>query len=81
MLSGEKPFNGENITALMYAITHNTYTPLPQVAPAAPACCVKIIDKLLQKGVTRRHRSAGQLTEQIKKCQQELGNHSVPSQK
>jgi serine/threonine-protein kinase len=81
MLSGEKPFKGENITALMYAITHNTYTPLPQVAPAAPACCVKIVDKLLQKGVTRRYRSAGQLTEQIKKCQQELVNHSVPSQK
>ncbi len=72
MLSGEKPFTAENITALMYAITHNTYTPLPEVAPETPVCCVKIIDKLLQKGVTRRYKSARQLVEQIKKCQQEL---------
>jgi len=72
MFSAEKPFKGENITALMYAITHNAYRPLSEVAPQAPACCVKIIDKLLQKGVTRRFKSAGQLVEEIKKCQQEL---------
>jgi serine/threonine-protein kinase len=72
MLSGEKPFAAENITALMYAITHNTYTPLPEVAPETPVCCVKIIDKLLQKGVTRRYKFARQLVAQIKKCQQEL---------
>jgi serine/threonine-protein kinase len=74
MLSAEKPFKGESITTLMYAITHNTYTPLPEVAPETPACCVKIIDKLLRKGVTQRYKSATQLVKQIKKCQQELEN-------
>jgi serine/threonine-protein kinase len=33
MFSAEKPFKGENINALMYAITHNAYTPLSEVAP------------------------------------------------
>jgi serine/threonine protein kinase len=74
MLSAEKPFKGESITTLMYAITHNTYTPLPEVAPSTPACCVKIIDKLLRKGVTQRYKSATQLVKQIKKCRQELEN-------
>ena len=74
MLSAEKPFKGESITTLMYAITHNTYTPLPEVAPEAPVCCVKIINKLLRKGVTQRYKSATQLVKQIKKCQQELEN-------
>jgi serine/threonine-protein kinase len=74
MLSAEKPFKGESITTLMYAITHNTYTPLPEVAPETPACCVKIIDKLLRKGVTQRYKSATQLVKQIKKCRQELEN-------
>ena len=74
MLSAEKPFKGESITTLMYAITHNTYTPLPEVAPETPVCCVKIIDKLLRKGVTQRYKSATQLVKQIKKCRQELEN-------
>ena len=74
MFSAEKPFKGENINALMYAITHNAYTPLPEVAPATPACCVKIIDKLLSKGVTQRYKSAAQLVKQITGCRQELEN-------
>ena len=72
MFSAEKPFKGENINALMYAITHNTYTPLLEVAPETPACCVKIIDKLLRKGVTKRYKSAGQLVKQLTACRQEL---------
>jgi serine/threonine-protein kinase len=74
MFSAEKPFKGENINSLMYAITHNTYTPLPEVAPETPACCVKIINKLLRKGVTQRYKSAAQLIKQITKCRQELEN-------
>jgi serine/threonine-protein kinase len=74
MFSAEKPFKGENINALMYAITHNTYTPLLEVAPETPACCVKIVDKLLRKGVTQRYKSATQLIKQITKCRQELEN-------
>ena len=74
MFSAEKPFRGENINSLMYAITHNAYTPLPEVAPGAPACCVKIIDKLLRKVVTQRYKSATQLVKQIATCRQELEN-------
>jgi serine/threonine-protein kinase len=74
MFSAEKPFRGENINSLMYAITHNTYTPLPDVAPGTPACCVNIIDKLLRKGVSQRYKSATQLVKQITTCRQELEN-------
>ena len=74
MFSAEKPFKGENINALMYAIAHNAYTPLPEVAPETPACCVKIIDKLLRKGVSKRYKSANQLVKKINACQQELEN-------
>jgi serine/threonine-protein kinase len=74
MFSAEKPFKGENINALLYAITHNTYKPLSEVAPQTPACCVKIIDRLLRKGVTQRYKSAGQLVKQLTACRQELEN-------
>jgi eukaryotic-like serine/threonine-protein kinase len=74
MLSAEKPFKGDSITTLMYAITNNTYTPLPEVAPKTPQCCVKLVEKLLRKKVTKRYQSAAQIVKQIKKCQEQLTN-------
>jgi serine/threonine-protein kinase len=72
MLSAEKPFKGENMTALMYAITHSNYAPLSQVAPRTPKCCVKLIEKLLHKGVSKRYQSADQVIKQINNCRQEI---------
>jgi serine/threonine-protein kinase len=74
LLSGDKPFKGDSITTLMYAIANNSYTPLPEVAPKTPKGCVEIVDKLLNKGVTKRYKSAAQVVAQIKKCQEELNN-------
>ena len=72
LLSGDKPFKGDSITTLMYAITNNNYTPLQEVAPQTPKGCVKIVDKLLKKGVTKRYKSAAEVVAQIKNCQEEL---------
>ena len=72
MLCAEKPFKGENIAALMYAITHSNYAPLSEVAPRTPKCCVKLIEKLLHKGVSKRYQSADQVIKQIKHCRQEI---------
>ena len=72
MLSAEKPFKGDSITTLMYAITNNSYPPLPEIAPKTPACCVKLVDKMLRKGVSKRYKSAAQVVKQIQKCQEEL---------
>jgi serine/threonine-protein kinase len=72
LLSAEKPFKGDSITTLMYAITNNSYPPLKEIAPQTPESCVKIVDKLLNKGVTRRYKSAAQAVKQIIKCQEEL---------
>ncbi|MGD9236956.1 MAG: serine/threonine-protein kinase [Desulfobacterales bacterium] len=74
MLSAEKPFNADNITALMYAITISNYAPLSQVAPRTPKCCVKLIDKLLRKGVSKRHQTADQVIKEIDACRQEMKN-------
>ncbi len=72
MLSGTKPFKGDNITAIMYAITHNAHTPLSEVAPGISECVENMVDKLLSKGVTKRFRSAAQLLKAINNCQKEL---------
>jgi serine/threonine-protein kinase len=72
LLSGDKPFKGDSITTLMYAITNNNYTPLQEAAPETPQGCLEIVDKLLNKGVTKRYKSAAAVVAQIKKCQEEL---------
>ncbi len=74
MLSADRPFKGDSITTLLYAITNNPYTPLPEVAPQTPQCCVKLVNKLLRKQVSKRYQSAAQLVKQIKKCQAQLAN-------
>ena len=71
-VSGDKPFKGDSITTLMYAITNTSYTPLQEVAPQTPQGCVEIVDKLLNKGVTKRYKSAAKVVAQIKKCREEL---------
>jgi serine/threonine-protein kinase len=68
LLSAQKPFQGDNLTTLMYAISNVEYTPLSEVAPKAPPCCVEIVDKLLAKGVSKRFKTAGQAAKQINEC-------------
>ena len=72
LLAGDKPFKGDNIGALMYAISKASCTPLAEVAPDVPACCVNIVDKLLAKGVTRRFKTADDLVKQIQLCLEKL---------
>jgi serine/threonine protein kinase len=68
LLTGTKPFKGDNITAILYAITHNAYAPLSDILPDLPPCIGEVVDKLLAKGVTKRFQSAAQLTKALKKC-------------
>lgn len=74
LLTGVKPFSGDSITAIMYAITHHPHTPLSESASDIPPCIASIINKLLSKGVTRRYRSAAQLSETLEECKQILMN-------
>ncbi len=68
LLSAQKPFRGDNLTTLMYAISNAEYTPLSEIAPRIPACCNEIVEKLLVKGVSKRFSTAGQVVKQINEC-------------
>ena len=68
LLVGEKPFKGETITALMYAIANVKYKPIAEVAPQIPACCIEIVEKLLARGLTRRFKSAALVSEAVQSC-------------
>ncbi len=68
LLTGEKPFQGENMAALMYNISNGRYTPVRKLAPKTPRCCTAIVSKLLDKAVSRRHRNAADLIRDLESC-------------
>ena len=72
MLTGHKPFGGENLTALMYAIAKAPCRPLVEIVPDLPPCCVAIVNKLMNKGLTRRFKTAEQTLEAIRHCREAI---------
>ncbi len=73
LLSGRKAFEGEDIAALMYNITHGRYEPLGKRDIRLPACCETIVKKMLSKTLTRRYKSAGEVARQIDTCLKQMG--------
>ena len=72
LLTGKKPFTGDSMTTLLYAVSHNEYVPPNEIATKTPPCCVKIIDRLLTKGVSKRYQTAAQVIKDISECLEEL---------
>lgn len=68
LLTGEKPFTGDTLSNLIYAIANGSYIPLAKAAPNIPYCCGIIVDKLLAKSVGQRVQSAAKVVELIKQC-------------
>jgi serine/threonine-protein kinase len=68
LLSGARPFKGDNMTALLYAVSKSAYVPIREIAPKTPPCCVKIIERLLAKGISQRYQSASQVIKDIQNC-------------
>lgn len=72
LLSGEKPFQGDSMTSLMYNIANGKYRPLGELCPRLPEECLAIVEKLLSKAVTRRFKSAELLAKELDTLQQRL---------
>ena len=68
MLTGQKPFKGDSLATLMYAITSVQYSPIPEVNPHVPRCCIDIVNRLLTKQLTKRFKNAAQLMQQLEMC-------------
>jgi serine/threonine-protein kinase len=72
MLTGQRPFTGDSMSALLYAVSNSEYAPLKDIAPKTPDCCVRVIDRMLAKGVSKRYQSAPQIIKDIQACQENL---------
>jgi len=65
LLTGERPFKGDSFAALMYAIANTPHKSARKVLPAVPADISSIIDKLLEKNLTKRYKSGKLVSKDI----------------
>jgi serine/threonine protein kinase len=72
LLTGEKPFQADTMAAVMYNIANANYRPLKKLTADYPECCVKIVNKLLTKGVSKRFQNAADVIQKINNCKQKL---------
>ena len=73
MLCGTAPFNGENVTALMYQIV-NFVPPAPSsINPAVPEMLDLIVAKMLAKPLEERYHDAAEVGRDLRECERQLG--------
>jgi serine/threonine-protein kinase len=73
MLCGAAPFNGENVTALMYQIV-NFVPPSPSsVNEAVPEMLDYIVAKMIAKPLEERYADAADLARDLRDCERQLG--------
>ena len=65
LLTGERPFKGDSFAALMYSIANTPHKSARKVQPEIPAPVSSIIDKLLEKNITKRYKSGKQVSKDI----------------
>lgn len=66
LITGEKPFTGEDMTALMYKVAKEEHPSIRTINPKTPPVVEKIINKALEKDPENRYQKAGQMAEHLK---------------
>ena len=65
MLTGQKPFVSDDVTSLLYQISHARHPSARGLNPKIPMVVEKIIDKALAKDVDQRYLKAGHMAEHL----------------
>jgi len=66
MISGHRPFRGDNDAAVIHALTHTDPDPLTRVVKSIPVNLERILDKALCKDPSLRYQNASDLAEDIR---------------
>jgi len=61
MVTGHRPFNGDNATAIMYAILTNDPQPVSEIRPEVPDDLARVIRRGLERDQTDRYGGAREL--------------------
>jgi len=79
MLTGRAPFNGDNVTALMYQIV-NFAPPAPSALNGAvPELLDYVVAKMLAKALDERYQEAQQAARDLRECERQLAGPASPT--
>lgn len=76
MLTGQAPFNGENVNAIMYQTLNAVPPPPNTLNPAVPEMVNFIVAKALAKGVEDRYQNAKDFAVDLRTCRDTLPRSS-----
>ncbi len=79
LLTGGAPFNGENVTALMYQIVNFAPPPPTQVNAELPQLLDYITAKMLAKQVEERYQDSAEVAKDLRECEHQLTAASATS--
>ena len=68
MVAGKPPFNGEDVTSVMFQVLNFVPPPPSSVNPQAPEMLDFIIAKVLAKAPADRYATAGELANDLREC-------------
>jgi len=72
LLTGEPPFTADNVSALLFTITHNPHPNIRTIRKDLPPMVQEILDRALQKELPQRYRRAEELAHDLRTCLQSL---------
>ncbi|WP_212786869.1 serine/threonine-protein kinase [Ferrigenium kumadai] len=72
MLTGQAPFNGENVNAIMYQTLNAVPVPPNTLNPAVPEMLNFIVAKALAKGLEDRYQNARDFADDLRACRDTL---------
>ena len=70
---GQLPFQGENLTTLMYRIANDKPRPIRKQRAELPACLTRVINKALEKDPQRRYADGKAMAEALRRCAERAG--------
>jgi serine/threonine-protein kinase len=72
LLTGQPPFTGDNVSAVLFAITNTPHPKLAALRPDLPPIVQDILDSALQKDPVHRYRRAGEFAHDLRAYIQQL---------
>ena len=72
LLTGRPPFTADNVSALLYAVTHTPPLRLSALRSDLPPALQTILDCALQKDPVHRYRRASELAQELRRCLEKL---------
>lgn len=72
LLTGRPPFTGDNVSAMLFAISNTAHPALATLRPDLPPFIQTILDCALQKDPVHRYRRAGDFAQDLRACLERL---------